>query len=364
MVRRSHRRDFLRAAGVGLLAMGGGCSALRSTTLWTLELNGLLSRIPARYENGLVVGSTRVSDSELGTVTFDGEYDRVTKLPRTTTSPVLRGNEAYVEADGVVCEASLNADGFERYDTEYLSFGWFPPAIDGSRMFIAGFSGRVQRFGLFALDLDDRRVAWRRPFNEWPTAVATDGDSVFVSSAAGHVRAYAADDGEHRWTHATSENARLVCDRGTVFVASNDGVTALSRDGSERWYRRVVGNAPAVPAATKSTVYAALSVGSNGTRTTMAANPYLFAYDRRSGRKRWRKALPASISAPPSAVDGTVVVGTIDAEGDGDLLSVYDEGGTRRRRYEVESGIRMRPTLRGGTVVVGGFDGVVSAYGL
>jgi outer membrane protein assembly factor BamB len=364
MVRRSPRRDFLRVAGAGLLAMGGGCNALRSSTRWTVELDGLLSRIPARYDDGLVVGSTHVADSELGTVTFDGEYDRVTKLPRTTSSPVLRGNTAYVEADGVVCEASLNADGFERFDTEYLSFGWFPPAIAGSRMFIAGFSGRVKSFGLFALDLDDRQVAWRRAFGEWPTAVTTDGDGVFVSSSAGYVRAYAADDGEHRWTHATSENARIVCDRGTVFVASNDGVTALSHDGSERWYRRVVGNAATVPEVTKSTVYAALSVGSGGNRTTMAASPYLFAYDRKSGRKRWRKALPASPSTPLSAVDGTVVVGTIDAEGDGDLLSVYDEGGDRRRRYDVESGIRMRPMLRGGTVIAGSFDGVISAYEL
>ncbi|WP_458186883.1 outer membrane protein assembly factor BamB family protein [Haladaptatus sp. NG-WS-4] len=357
------RRDFLRTAGVGLMVAGSGCSIIQGSSRWTVELDGMLSPVSAPYDGGFVVGNTRSTDTELGTVSFDGTYERVTNLPRTTTSPVVYENTAYIEANGVVCEASMDANDFERLDTEHLSFSWFPPVVADSRMFIAGYSGRVQQFGLFALDLTDRRVAWRRPFGETPTTVATDGENVFVSTEKGTVRAYSAD-GDLRWTHSTSKNAYLTCDDGVVFVTSNDGVSALSPDGRTRWHANVDGTATSMPVVTKSSAYAVLSLYGDGEHSSMATDPRLVAYGRKNGNERWREQLPGSVSVSPSAIDGAVAVGTIGTEGDSDAdyLSVYDESGERRHRYAIDGGIRMRPILRNGMVVVGSFDGVIEAY--
>ncbi|WP_266074862.1 outer membrane protein assembly factor BamB family protein [Haladaptatus caseinilyticus] len=359
MDRGFHRREFLRATGAGLLALGSGCNTLRANLRWSIELDGSPARAVDVSNDGFVVASTLVADGELGFAHFSGEYESLADFPRITASPINHGNRAFVEADGVVRSVPLNGGEPTRLRTEYLAFGRYSPLISDSRLYGVGYSERIEKYGAFSLNLETERLEWLHPFGHTRSSVDTDGKRLFAASPTGTVRAYNAADGRTEWRQETAGNAVLTHHDGTVFVASMDGVTALSpTDGTVRWHTESdwIGSVGTIPEANDSTVYAVLSLYSNHARSRLAMETYVVAYNRTTGEERWRKR--ARFGTPLTATKNVVAFESVErAEtSDGEMkprdrLSIFGVGGGRKQQYDLSERVTMKPILRDGVVI-------------
>ncbi len=361
MARGFRRRDFLRTASVGLLGVGSGCGALQANSRWTVDLGGLPSRFPAVADDGFAVTSSLTSDSELGWVTYSGKYEQLTSLSRIMGSPVLHGDSVYIDAEGVIHNVPLDGSALEAYSTSYLTFGRFPPVATDSRLYSTGYSGKLGKRAVFALDFETRRIAWLRPFGAAHASLDTDGDRVFAASRAGVVRAYDATDGATLWKRKIDRAARVAHYDGTVYVASDGGMTALNPpDGRAIWRTESnwIASVGTIPQANDSMVYAIMSFFTTRVRTRLATETYLVAYDRTTGEERWRTrakfGTPLSVTADTIAIESVEQTTTSDGEKNRrERLSLFGIHGARKRRYELSGRATMKPIIRDRLVIVG-----------
>ncbi|WP_435159478.1 PQQ-binding-like beta-propeller repeat protein [Haladaptatus sp. DFWS20] len=361
MDRGFRRRKFLHATGAGLLALGSGCSTLRANSRWSVELGGSPARSRKLADDGFVVASTLESSGELGFVRFSGKHESLAELPRITASPVLDGNRALVEADGVIQKIPLSGGNPTSLGTGYLAFGRYSPIIAGSRLYGVGYSDDIEKYGVFSLDLKTERIEWLHPFGHTRSSADTDGERVFAASPTGMVRAYDATDGTPLWSRKTAGRAALTHHDGTVFVASMGGVSALNpTNGSVRWHTESdwIGSVGTIPEANDSSVYAVFSLYSSHRRTRLAMETYVVAYNRKTGDERWRKrakfGTPLTVTADAVAFESVERAETSDGKTKSrERLSIFGTGGGRKQQYELSDRVTMKPILRDDVIIVG-----------
>lgn len=374
MVGRSSRRDFLRATGLGLSIVGGGCTDLQAQSpkqqpRWSVEFGGTPARATTLAEDGLVVATTLTADSELGHLRFSGEYDQLVELPRITTPPVVFDHAALVESEGIIRTVPLDGGASTRIRTGYVALGRYPPIVSDSSMYGIAYSDEFGKFVVFALDVTAGRIRWLRPFGTLRASVATDGERVFAASPSGVVRAYSAEDGATLWRCGVGNDARLAYSDDVVAVATSNGVVALDADdGAERWRAESdwIASVDVVPEITGSTVYTVISLYSNYHRSVLETETYLIAYHLDTGVERWRTRVnygtPLTVTADGVAVESMEEVET--DRGDREFrnyLTVFDPGGRRLVKYDLPERATMRPVIRDDAVIAG-FGKTVASY--
>ncbi len=371
---RSSRRNFLGAVGIGLSFVSAGCSGLeaqpdRQQPNWSVELDGTPARAATTTDHGLVLATTLTPDGELGHLQFSGDYERLADLSRITTAPVVYGDEAFVESEGIIYSVPLDGGTPTQIHSGYLALGRYEPVVSGSQLFGVGYSDEFGKYTVFALDLDAERVQWIRPFGTERASVATDGNRVFAASPTGIVRAYTADGGETLWKTHVGDGARLTYHDDNVFVTTNRGTAALdSTDGTRLWLAEShwIASVDTVPAVADSTVYALLSLYSTHHRTMLTTETYLVAYHRATGEERWRTRV--NYGTPLTVTEDGIGVETMEEvktdRGNRVLrkyLSVFATGGRRLAKYDLPDRSTMRPVIRDGSVIVG-YDNTVASY--
>ncbi|MFB9805186.1 PQQ-binding-like beta-propeller repeat protein [Haladaptatus pallidirubidus] len=311
------RRAFLSATGASLLAFASGCSTLQANggdTRWSVKLDGYPARASNVTDTGFVVATTLEPDGELGFARFSGEYEQLAELPRITAPPVLIGNRAFVEADGIIHEISVNGDEPTELRTDYLAFGRYSAvSSESSRLYGVAYSEDIEKYATFSLNLDTGRIEWTHPFGHVRSSADSDGDRVFAASPTGTIRAYDAADGTTLWKRKTGRNAVLTYHDDAVFVASMNGVTALTpSDGTVRWHTESdwIGSVGTLPEANDSSVYAILSFYSNHHRSRFAMETYIVACNRNTGEERWRKR--AKFGTPLSVTEQEVAIESVE----------------------------------------------------
>jgi outer membrane protein assembly factor BamB len=374
MVGRSSRRDFLRATGLGLSIVGGGCTDLQAQSpkqrpRWSVEFDGTPTRATTLTERGLVVATTLTADSELGHLRFSGAYDRLAELPRITTPPVVADRGVLVESEGIIRTVPLDNEAMTRIRAGYLTFGRYPPVISDSSVYGIAYSDEFGKFVVFALDLTAKRIRWVRPFGTLRASVATDGERVFAASPSGVIRSYSAEDGATLWRCGVGNGARLAYADDIVAVATSNGMVALDADdGAERWRTESdwIASVDAVPEITDSTVFTVISLYSNYHRSVLETETYLIAYHLDSGAERWRARVnygtPMTVTADDVAVETMAEVET--DRGDREFrnyLTVFAPGGRRLVKYDLPERATMRPVIRDDAVIAG-FGKTVAAY--
>lgn len=374
MVGRSSRRDFLRATGLGLTIVGSGCSNLEATPprnrpRWSVEFDGVPARAASVADNGLVVATTLTADDEVGNLRFSGEYRQLAEFSRITTPPSVYDHRALIESQGVIHVVPLDGGDSTRVRSGYLAFGRYDPIVSDSLLFGVGYSDEFGKYVVFALDLDEKRIRWLRPFGSLRASVATDGERVFAASPSGVVRAYSVDDGATLWKCNIGDDARLTHHGDTVFVATDRGTIALDdANGSVLWRTSSdwIASVDTVPATADSTVYALLSFYSNYRRTMLETETYLVAYHQDTGEERWRTR--AVYGTPLTVTEDGLVVETMDeVETDRGkrvfrrYLSVFATGGRRLTKYDLPDRATMRPVLLDDAIIAG-YGNTVAAY--
>jgi outer membrane protein assembly factor BamB len=207
---------------------------------------------------------------------------------------------------------------------------------------------------LFALDAESGAEQWRLTFStpgiasQVPLVV---GDSLYV--CAGNVYALNAADGAPRWVREDLNTRQAVHADETLYVTRagpNGGLLALDRDsGATKW----TVDGPQAPPATDGTVVAAAA----GTVVT-DAQPELVVTNAADGSVRWRRRLPAYVSAAqsPAIANGRLFVGLYDRK-----VQAFDvEDGSKLWEYRtLGDAIVAPPTVVDGHVYFGGWSGKV-----
>jgi outer membrane protein assembly factor BamB len=199
--------------------------------------------------------------------------------------------------------AAVEHDGTERWRRDLGEYAAAPAPTDDSVVYATGESASV-----VALDAGTGEHIWERPVDDRATAAPTvAGDAVLVADEAGSVRALDAATGEVVWQAAVSGTVRhsvAVVD-DVVAVTHDRGVTALTRDGDERWSTDI-GREPTAPILTADAVLA-------GTGRDVVA------LGRADGTERWRvetrernytDVVLGGVTGAPVTVEETVLVAT------------------------------------------------------
>lgn len=200
--------------------------------------------------------------------------------------------------------AAVGHDGRVRWRRTLGEYAAAPAVAGDLVVYATGESASV-----VALDAASGETVWERPVDRRAGAAPTvTGESVVVADEAGHVRALDAATGEERWTatvDARIEHSVAVDDDDELVVAHQDGITALSADGDERWSAGLDAE-PTAPILTTDAVL-------------VGAGRDVIALDRSGGTERWRvetrersytDVFLSGVTGSPVAVGGTVLAAT------------------------------------------------------
>jgi hypothetical protein len=207
----------------------------------------------------------------------------------------------------------------------------------------------------------DGATTWTHKLAEPSDAICHDGglavgdDFAYVTGCDG-VQALTVDSGDEQWSTSvvSTMKAPTVAD-DRLYCSGYGGVTVLSTsDGSEQWSVDLPSEAePTRPAVADGVAY----IGSNGgsVRAVDASDG--------SGQVRWAHGTGSDRAHVPTAVDGTVYVGTSDPEtGDGKLLAI-DADGTEQWSVETTQTLAgARPVVTDDTIYLGSASGTLAAH--
>ncbi|MGZ0748390.1 outer membrane protein assembly factor BamB family protein, partial [Haloparvum sp. AD34] len=194
------------------------------------------------------------------------------------------------------------------------------PAVEGSRVFLAGDEGNV-----FALSITDGSILWRSNLNgdSFEAAPTVSNGVVYaVTDVDNRVHALEASDGSEIWTQSvegdpnTASVAVLAGNQSVYlnFDYDRTGLLALdTTDGTERWFFEASWGSEASPAVVDGVVYAGLDDG-------------LYAIDAENGTELWYEELDYLDEASPAVGDGTVYFG----DGWGNLYAVEGDVDSRK----------------------------------
>jgi len=214
---------------------------------------------------------------------------------------------------------ALNKDDGSIDWTYYTGFNHCcnKPMLKDNALYIAVFD-YITDFGnyflgdLIKLDTSDGNEIWRITLSDgpWDNSITADGEGRLFLAIYGNfsMNAYSEVDGSLLWTYplygySLSFNAYH---NGVVFIADASGyVYALdSTDGSLIWENKI-GDCIDISSPTISggLIFIGTRDGDNGA---------FFALKESTGKILWKYTIGASITAPPSIVDGMMLCGTDD----------------------------------------------------
>lgn len=284
------------------VAYGGGSTEVYSVNAsdgrvrWRRDLSGILNAVPAVDDDVVYVpksGGTYALSAEDGTTRW--RYDG---MSGGSTSPVFDGDTVYVGGSRGNLYALDKATGDLQWTLDSTDRPVTDPALDGSSI-LAGLVG--ERSGISSLrayDPADGTERWRTPIQHRITAPTVREDTVFVgiqqTGGMGRVYAIATRDGDERWFVDLPRVVSSVATDGIrVYAPTNDGITAISMQGQERWSKSV-GRPRGPPTVVDGVVY--------------AATDRLYALDARTGDVRFTHSVGASLRGPPAVLGGHVFV--------------------------------------------------------
>ncbi|HEX6397039.1 MAG TPA: PQQ-binding-like beta-propeller repeat protein, partial [Steroidobacteraceae bacterium] len=293
--------------------------APKPTRLWSVEVGSPvwagLARHPEKHL--LLVGTDA---GVLHAIGEDGaikwKYDAGGAI---RSEPAVIGGSIYVSSDAGFT-ARLEATGQEtwRVKTDEVTAPRLPPTDektrwdrygssivgDGSRLYFAS-RGR----NLHALDSKTGATLWKYPASDIMTATpALYRDLVLIADYAGKVQALGATDGKPRWTYDAklAVPGDLIVDGDQVLVGSRsyDLIALDASTGRERWKHYYWFSwIESPPVARDGVIY-----------TGSSDATHVYAIDGRSGRLRWRTAVPGW-AWPRPAVDERFVVAGVSGSG-------------------------------------------------
>jgi outer membrane protein assembly factor BamB len=300
--------------------------------------------------------------------------------------PAVIGAHVYVSSDSGVLykldarsgkeiwRASIDAGSPARLpatdkDTRWDRYGSSIVA-DANRLYFAS-----RDKNLYALDIGSGRQMWKWAADDIMTATpALYRDLVLIADFAGKVRAIGAADGKVRWTYDAhlAVAGDLVVDRDQVLVGSRsyELIALDAASGRERWKRYYWFSwIESPPVVRDGTIY---------TGSSDAVSVY--AIDSRSGKLRWKTAVPGWAWSRTAVNDDFVVAGTAGAGAhpgfrSGSLVALDRNSGAIRWLYldpptketadaKKGWGFGASPVIAGDVVYAADLAGRVSAFAL
>lgn len=224
------------------------------------------------------------------------------------SSPTIAAGSVYLGDDsGVFALDAATGSERWRYTTPDEAPVFCPVTVVGDlALFSTSGPGGVRTGSTYALELSTGALRWSVPSGptDWMGALASDGETVFVTTGYGaELRALSLADGAQRWSATMPGGAwaaPAVSD-GVVFAGSYDGVLHAidALNGEERWREQVAKKGfSAGPAVLDGVVFA-------GVGKTLRA----YGLD---GALRWERKTPKDVSCAPVIADGQLVVGCSD----------------------------------------------------
>ena len=301
------------------------------------------------------------------------------------SEPAVIAGHVYVSSDAGFT-ARLEANGHEvwRVKTDEVTAPRLPPTdektrwdrygsglvADGSRLYFAS-----RDKNLYALDIKTGATLWKYAASDIMTATpALYRDLVLIADYAGKVQAISAADGKLRWTYDAklAVPGDLVVDRDQVLVGSRsyDLIALDAATGRERWKHYYWFSWIESPPVVRD--------GIAYTGSSDATNVY--AIDERSGRLRWKTAVPGW-AWPRTAVSDRFVVAGVSGSGAypgfrAGALVALDRASGAVRWIDIEPpsqavidagqywGYVAAPLIAGKTVYAADLTGRVSAFKL
>ncbi|MGI8478179.1 MAG: PQQ-binding-like beta-propeller repeat protein [Thermomicrobiales bacterium] len=291
---------------------------------------------------------------------------------RNTESSGKGADEGFLHA----LDASTGA---ERWRTPTGGSGFSAPAIADGTVYIVGGKGSDN---LFAIDAASGKEAWRIPVGSSacacaPFTPAVSGGLVYVGNDSGDLLAIDRVHGGLTWRAKAPRRANVhtpVVADGVVYVGSDEGDSGGGRgvfafdaaDGGLRWSSDIA--ALRAPALADGTLYATIRSGTGYAIVALAAD---------SGKERWRAPLASRNAVapsegetrphpggPPTVAGGTVYVGAFNGyHADGDLLALDAASGDERWRVTLAGGVSESVTVSGGTIFASTGEGLLHALG-
>lgn len=296
----SKGRLFVMSKSGSLVAL----DAESGKQLWAAPITGYVTHVSPAVTGDLVLAG--------GGFSF-GAWDVATGEQRWSVPLPYLGQASPTVHDGLVIVSSqerwsygLDVQTGEirwRVATEGIVFG--AAAIFDEQAIYATDEGIV-----YAVDLDSGRVVWRRQVNGsvFASPVVSNG-VVLVTTQTGELFALNAESGSLRWSTLQGGTASVASDGETVVVSSSDGgVYGLELDtGDQRWL---------YPTGKVGLTAPALSDG----LALIGAGNTLLAIDLSTGIAAWYYLAGDQIDAAPIVADGHVYFGSRD----GFLTAVTD----------------------------------------
>lgn len=233
-----------------------------ASRLWTFKTASEIKSSPVLVGDTLLVGSydgyLYALDAREGTLRW-----KVQTKGQVHATPAVQEGLAFVAGCDAIFRAIRITDGREMYQIESGAYTGASPVVAGDRAYFGTFN-----FEVLALDLKDRRIAWRysQPDAQFPfySSAALDGGRVIVGGRDKMVHAIDAATGKPAWTFATRArvDSSPVVAGGRVYIGSGDG--------------------------------------------------RLYVLDAASGKKLWEFDTGAGLTASPAVAAGKVVIGAQD----------------------------------------------------
>jgi outer membrane protein assembly factor BamB len=295
-------------------------NAPRPTRLWSAEVGSPVWAALARDPGSrlLFVGTDAGvlhALGEDGTVRW--KYDAGGAI---RSEPAVIQGQVYVSSDAGFT-AKLDATHGQvawRVKTDEIAAPRLPPTdektrwdrygsgiiADGKRLYLAS-----RDKNLYALDIKTGATLWRYTASDIMTATpALYRDLVLIADYAGQVQALGAADGKVRWTYDArlAVPGDLVVDGDQVLVGSRsyDLIALDAATGRERWKHYYWFSwIESPPVAREGVVY-----------TGSSDATHVYAIDSRSGKLRWKTAVPGW-AWPRTAVNDRFVVAAVSGNG-------------------------------------------------
>jgi outer membrane protein assembly factor BamB len=294
-------------------------AAQRPTTKWTVEVGG---PIWAGLEHDRKTGLLFVGNDAgvLHAIADDGSVRWKFETGKPVKArPAAIGAHVYVTSDSgylfklaagtgeELWRARIDAGSPPRLpatekDTRWDRYGSSVVA-DGNRLFVAS-----RDHNLYALDIRTGKSLWKHAASDMMTATpALYRDLALIADYAGKVQALGAADGKVRWTYdaklAVAGDLSVDGDQVLVGSRSYELIALDAATGRERWKHYYWFSwIESPPVVRDGTIY---------TGSSDAVSVY--AIDARSGKLRWKTAVPGWAWGRPAVNDDFVVAGTAGA---------------------------------------------------
>ncbi len=182
---------------------------------------------------------------------------------------------------------------------------------------------------------------------------AISGDTLYIGTSEGEVRAIDRASGATKWRFALQGEERYRAVYGTPFIAEDalyvggyDNVLyALSLDGQERWVEPLGDAIVGGPAVSDNLVLVGSSDGN------------MYALDTDEGTEQWRFQTGGKVWSTPAIANGVAYFGSLDHS----VYAVSLREGEEQWMFSTGGAVAASPVVANGRVYVGAFDGVFYA---